>query len=244
MLEFVGDCWNVGDFWGVQKYKMPEKKYFFAVFTQLLTEINKIIDFLYLQHFALQKGKMLQLFVFLLSMYTVTIKVKLYVLKFLENKFGTPVNFPADGVSHGAHYYNMLQRMLAKPSTRYDSDRSGRNYAENDYLVSMQVQISAYLFYHYGWELTDTDQMAFNSFCEGIIKELLCYSIMLNGSYNNKIISGIRNFREITGLTEDDYPHDTIKQYLYRVGFRKKTFSAMSPKINHHDNKHFERSQI
>lgn len=187
---------------------------------------------------------MLHLFVFLLSMYTVTIKVKPYVKKFLENKFGTPVNFPADGVSHGAHYYNMLQRMLAKPSTRYDNDRSGRNYAENDYLVPMKVQISAYLFYHFGWELTETDQMAFNSFCEGIIKELLYYSVILNGSYCNKIISGIRNFREISGLTEDDYPHDTIKQYLYRIGIRKKSFSAMSPIFKGHDNKHFERSKI
>jgi len=187
---------------------------------------------------------MLHFFVFLLQMYTVTVKVKPYVKKFLENKFGSPVNFPADGVSHGAHYYNMLQRMLEKPSIRYDNDRSGLNYAENPYLVPMQIQISAYLFYHYGWELSPTDQMAFNSFVEGIIKELLCYCVALNSNYCNKIVSGIRNFRELTGLTEDDYSHDTIKQYLYRAGFRKKSFSAMSLKIKCHDSKHFETAQI
>lgn len=177
-------------------------------------------------------------------MYTVAVRVKPYVKKFLEHKFGNPVCFPADGISHGAHYYNMLQRMLVKPSTRYDNDRSGINYAENNYLVEMRVQVSAYLFYSYGWEITVTDQMAFNSFVEGIIKELLCYCIMLSGNYESKIISGIKNFREITGISEDDFQHDTIKQYLYRVGFRKKSFSAVSPIFRKNDNKYFEESPV
>lgn len=163
--------------------------------------------------------------------YLVTIKVKPYVKKYLENEFGSPIRFPDK--PNGSHYYSMLAKMLTKPSVKYNNDRSGRQYAENKFMVETKIEISAYLFYSYGWEISTTDQMAFNSFVEGILKELLLICVKVNSNYCNKMISGIRNFREITGLTEDDYAHDTIKQYIYRLGLRKKSFSAMSPKIQY-----------
>lgn len=177
-------------------------------------------------------------------MYTVALQVKPYVKKFLENKFGNPVCFPIDGVNRGSHYYNILQRMLMKPSSRYNNDRSGINYADNSSLVTMRVQISAYLFYGYGWELSPTDQMAFNSFVEGIIKELLCYCVSMSVNYENKIVSGINNFREITGITEDDFSHDTAKQYLYRVGFRKKKNFRNVTNFLKNDRQYNQESQI
>lgn len=168
--------------------------------------------------------------------YSVSIKVKPYIKKYLESKYGSPVRFPDQ--HNGSYYQNLLSRMLSKPSTKFDNHRAGLEYAKNNNLVDMRISISAYLFYNYGWELTITDQMAFNGFVESIVKEHLYICVSANSQVCTKINDGVKLFRNITGITEDDYSSEAIKKHLYRLGIRKKSFFYNVQNILSHDKQH------
>lgn len=161
-------------------------------------------------------------------MYTVSVRVKPYVKKFLEQRFGSPVYFPDSSTVIGSHFYILIKKMLVKPNPS-EATTEVCKYMQNQKLVEIRVSISASLFYRYGWEICPFDQMVFNSFVESYIKDMLYFTVAVTSQHENKINEGIKHFRDATGLGEDDYSRDAARKFLYRLGVRKNTFPKIVP---------------
>jgi hypothetical protein len=90
--------------------------------------------------------------------FVVTLPVKPYVKRFIEINYGFPANF-----SSNPDVNKFFLSLLKKPDTSKD-----KRYSEQlfNYTALMEVAISQHDFYHYGWELTRTDIIAFGQYFE------------------------------------------------------------------------------
>ena len=108
-------------------------------------------------------------------------------------------------------------------------------YPDNikNYDAKVQILISEFDFYHYGWKLTKTDIVKFGKEFEIQAKTLMRIIVGVNHSMDMPIAKCIRRFQNTFGFTEDIWPYESIKKDYYRkghtvkLGFENEIFSKI-----------------
>jgi len=140
-------------------------------------------------------------------MTTVEIPVKPYIKKYLEKDYGNPVNF--SGVRGINDFFNLL---LEKQSARRDKQTTLGLYTE-----TITVVVTRDAFYRYGWDLSHTSIISFNSLFEFIIKIRSRDTVRIRANEaNKKVANAIRQLQLDFNFSEDDYSFDAIKKDLQR----------------------------
>lgn len=144
-----------------------------------------------------------------MEIYTVEIAVKPYVRAYLENNFGRPADLRRDPELNG-----LLEMMLREGSTRLDKIVSA------NYPATVKIVISKDCFFRYGFTLTKTETLKFNSLLEKRVKFFARTYIAYHSSLGTSIARSIRDFQNIFGFPEDVWTFDSIKKDFDRNGSR------------------------
>ena len=103
-----------------------------------------------------------------------------------------------------------FRRRLIRGEARRDQSLRGR------YTTRVAIEISMDTFQRYGWELSPTETLHFNTRLEREVKQVLhTYSAMLSVT-GLSIADRIKRFRRATGITELDWDTDSIRKELQR----------------------------
>lgn len=129
--------------------------------------------------------------------------------------------------------------MLKKPCARHDKYYNDLlKHPGTYYSCKVEVIVSESDFYRYGWELTKTDVVAFNSEIEGKVKSLMRSSVELFENMMSQKEAIIR-FQETFGFTEDVWAYESIKKDYYRsvvpnrVSIKNEMMDHIAKKISH-----------
>lgn len=142
-------------------------------------------------------------------MYRVTIPVKPYVKRFLTMNYGSPANLSANNDLH-----SFFRHCLKKRSNRFDKSYS--NITHNHYSERVEIFISEDDFYRYGWELTNTDVVAFGRKVEHMAKHFMHNTV---AAYEIALCQkdAIIRFQDSFGFSEDVWSFEAIKKDYYRA---------------------------
>lgn len=146
--------------------------------------------------------------------FVVWIRVKPYVKKYLLNNFHVQdkdwpelVNVDKDRVLK-----SFITLRLAKPTHRRDKREEKKAAGK----VMVPLEISKQQFYYNGWALTATDERMFARAlevrCETICKTFLTAMYFQCGN----LTECIRHFYHTFGITDEDWPMDTIRKMWQR----------------------------
>ena len=103
-----------------------------------------------------------------------------------------------------------FRRRLIRGEARRDQSIRGR------YTTRVAIEISMDMFHRYGWELSPTETLHFNTRLEREVKQVLhTYNAMLSVT-GMSIADRIKRFRRATGITELDWDTDSIRKELQR----------------------------
>lgn len=103
-----------------------------------------------------------------------------------------------------------FRRRLIRGEARRDQSLRGR------YTTRVAIENSMDTFQRYGWELSPTETLHFNTRLEREVKQVLhTYSAMLSVT-GLSIADRIKRFRRATGITELDWDTDSIRKELQR----------------------------
>jgi hypothetical protein len=171
-------------------------------------------------------------------MITIELPCKSYTLRYLENNYGSPVNF-----NNTPLLKRRLRQMLRKPSHRWD--KTITEISRKYYPETARIVISTDDFYRFGWELSRTDIVALNTYLESVIKfqmrqTVAAYQLIMPTS------DAIYKFREKYNYTEDDWAFDAIKKDLQRnttakPSIIKNILNRLADEMHHKNNKnHWE----
>ena len=156
----------------------------------------------------------------------VTIPVKLYVKRFLENNYGCPVDFRKFPKEHG-----MFKRMLKKPCNHYDKMYPSESIKKTDFV---EVVISGDDFNRFGWEISRTDVVAFGKYFENHAKWVMRTVISSYVGFGAPVDRSILLFQKRFCMEEEYWPFDSIKKDFYRLR------TSIDIDMNEHIFKHIE----
>jgi hypothetical protein len=140
--------------------------------------------------------------------FNITVPVKPYVKRFLENNYGNPVDF-----RNHPRENEMFKRMLKKPN--YDNDHKYKNeLCKQSHAV--EIAISDRDFYRHGWELSKSDIVSFGRHFERNAKWLMRSVVSTYISFGIPINIAIVKFQTRFQLEEEFWPFDSIKQDFFR----------------------------
>ena len=151
--------------------------------------------------------------------FRVIIPCKPYVKAYLLANFNRPdedwpeiVNFADDKVLH-----DYFLSLLKKGEERYDNRVKCTRYK-----AQVSIEITYDQFQRYGWMLTLTDTVKFNTLLERRVKQLLYFYVGTLRVTGMPLMDCVRRFRTATRITEWDWDTDSIRKDLQR----HLTFSA------------------
>jgi len=139
----------------------------------------------------------------------VTVPVKPYVKRFLENNYGNPIDFRKHPREN-----EFFRRMLKKPD--YNNEHKYKNEL-NKQVVTVEIQISDHDFYRHGWELSKTDIVSFGKYFEKNAKWLMHTVVGTYVSFGTPIYIAIANFQTRFQMEEEYWPYDSIKKDFFRL---------------------------
>jgi hypothetical protein len=156
---------------------------------------------------------------------------KPYVRRYIEISFGNPAEFSKDKA-----LYDVFRTRLQKRCLRYDHRISLARYSEE-----IDIKISRDDFYRYGWELSRTDIVSFNTIMESRAKLLLYKTVSLYRAFNYKLTECVDLFQEKYGFSEDIWAHESIRKECQRNlkihrGDMDGLIAGMIEKFNFNDN--------
>lgn len=103
-----------------------------------------------------------------------------------------------------------FRRRLIRGESRRDQSIKGR------YTAQVAIEISMDTFQRYGWMLSPTEALHFNTRLERDVKQVLhTYCAMLSVT-GMSMADRIKRFRKATGITENDWDTDSIRKELQR----------------------------
>jgi hypothetical protein len=139
--------------------------------------------------------------------FTVTVPCKTYVKRFLEINFGNPVDF-SNNPKHSKYFTSLLK----KPNKRFDS-----KYPENMNAYSSQVEvlIRQDVFYRYGWEISRSNIVDFNTYFGSIIKDTSHLYITFKRGFS-ELKQSIIDYQNLLDLGEDYWQFESIKKEIDR----------------------------
>ena len=142
----------------------------------------------------------------------VWVPCKGYVKRWLLANYNSPDDNWAElvNLSPNRELAEDFRRRLIRGETRRDNSVRGR------YTTQVAIEISMDTFNRYGWMLSPTETLHFNSRLEREVKQVLhTYSAMLSVT-GMSIAERIKRFRKATGITENDWDTDSIRKELQR----------------------------
>jgi len=146
--------------------------------------------------------------------FNITVPVKPYVKRFLENNYGNPVDFR----SHPREN-EMFKRMLKKPN--YDNDHKYKNeLCKQSHAV--EIAISDRDFYRQGWEHSKTDIVSIGKHFEKNAKWLMRSVVSTYISFGIPINIAIVKFQTRFHMEEEFWSFDGIKQDFFRFKVKKR----------------------
>lgn len=158
-------------------------------------------------------------------MITVSILTKSYVFHYLSLKYGNPAN-----ISCNPELYSLFRRCLIKPNKRFESNY--RVLSPNIYSKEAKIIISEDDFYRYGWEISNTDIVAFGKTVEAEVKKFMRATV---AAYEIAVPqkTAIIQFQEDYGFSEDIWSFEAIKKDYYRsnASYGKNILSEIFNKI-------------
>jgi hypothetical protein len=135
--------------------------------------------------------------------FSIDIPCKPYVKRFLEINYGLPVDFTKDN-----SIYPLFRKKLEKKSFEYE-----KRYAEckmSKYTETVEVKITSYDFYKYGWELSLNDKVAFNKEIEGKAKLFMYLIVSTRLSFGMSLVDSIKYFQLRFDFPEEVWPTESI----------------------------------
>ena len=142
----------------------------------------------------------------------VWVPCKGYVKRWLLANYNSPDDNSAElvNLSPNRELAEDFRRRLIRGETRRDNSVRGR------YTTQVSIENSMDTFNRYGWMLSPTETLHFNSRLEREVKQVLhTYSAMLSVT-GMSIAERIKRFRKATGITENDWDTDSIRKELQR----------------------------
>lgn len=142
----------------------------------------------------------------------VWVPCKGYVKRWLLANYNSPDDNWAElvNLSPNCELAEDFRRRLIRGEARRDNSVRGR------YTTQVAIEISMDTFNRYGWMLSPTETLHFNSRLERDVKQVLhTYSAMLSVT-GMSIAERIKRFRKATGITENDWDTDSIRKELQR----------------------------
>lgn len=142
----------------------------------------------------------------------VWVPCKGYVKRWLFANYNSPDDNWAElvNLSPNRELAEDFRRRLIRGEARRDNSVRGR------YTTQVAIEISMDTFNRYGWMLSPTETLHFNSRLEREVKQVLhTYSAMLSVT-GMSIAERIKRFRKATGITENDWDTDSIRKELQR----------------------------
>ena len=142
----------------------------------------------------------------------VWVPCKGYVKRWLLANYNSPDDNWAElvNLSPNRELAEDFRRRLIRGEARRDNSVRGR------YTTQVAIEISMDTFNRYGWMLSPTETLHFNSRLERDVKQVLhTYSAMLSVT-GMSIAERIKRFRKATGITENDGDTDSIRKELQR----------------------------
>lgn len=142
----------------------------------------------------------------------VWVPCKGYVKRWLLANYNSPDDNWAElvNLSPNRELAEDFRRRLIRGEARRDNSVRGR------YTTQVAIEISMDTFNRYGWMLSPTETLHFNSRLEREVKQVLhTYSAMLSVT-GMSIAERIKRFRKATGITENDWDTDSIRKELQR----------------------------
>lgn len=142
----------------------------------------------------------------------VWVPCKGYVKRWLLANYNSPDDNWAElvNLSPNRELAEDFRRRLIRGEARRDNSVRGR------YTTQVAIEISMDTFNRYGWMLSPTETLHFNSRLERDVKQVLhTYSAMLSVT-GMSIADRIKRFRKATGITENDWDTDSIRKELQR----------------------------
>ncbi len=146
--------------------------------------------------------------------YSIYLKMDPLVYRWLEARFKS-----SRGVFHlgDSWYYGLVSALL------YQSPRVGAPAvvpAKYDRFVPARVCITEYDFYHYGWEVSVTQELRFSRLMRNIIiDECLRNAAILRARYDMPLSRAIGFYTVYYGLEEEDVKFETLRK-TYRRHYR------------------------
>ncbi len=157
----------------------------------------------------------------------ITVPVKAYVKRFLENNYGNPVNF-----SSHPREKDFFIRMLKKPDN-HDNAKYKQDYKRFPCCVTIALSESP--FYRKGCELTKTDTIALGKHFERNAKMVMRTMVGTYISFGMPINAAIINFQETFKMEEEYWAFDSIKKDFFRYKISHKI------DFNHYAFQHLEK---
>jgi len=142
--------------------------------------------------------------------YTVTIPVKPYVYRFLEINYGVPVNFS----NHPKTHYLFRELLKKQPVIT----KPYQNYTLRDYTSEIEVYMTEFDFYTYGWEISPISVIRFGYEFEGRAKLLMRNMVAMYHAVGLPINLSIQKFQERFDFPEDFWKYEALKKDFYRNG--------------------------
>lgn len=143
--------------------------------------------------------------------YSVDMRVDPLVKRWMDRNFKT---------DHGRYrfgdscYYGLVSAVLCQSPRVGSPAVVPDKYAR---FVPVKVCITEYDFYHYGWEVSITQELRFSRLVRNIlIDECLRSAAMLRARYDIPLSQAINSFTVWYGLTDDDVNPDTLRKTYQR----------------------------
>jgi hypothetical protein len=141
----------------------------------------------------------------------VTIPVKPYVKRYLENNYGSPVNFD-EHPDEKSHFINYLKNPNHHRDNMYCEEL--KHHTE-----MVEVLISKDDFMRHGFELSKTDIIAFGKRHEGAIKMAAKMYVQFKRGFST-LKECIEDFQKLFDIHDDHWDAESIKKEIARNGIK------------------------
>lgn len=150
------------------------------------------------------------------ELYTIRIRCKRYVQRYLMLKFGCPVkghpylvNIRSDKELNA-----FVSRAIKSPDTTRNKWLQTFEGKKRD--CEIELKISQSSFHRYGWSLEITDEVALNSILERRCKDMLIQFLTLQYLLHEDLPDAIQEFYEQCGFSERSWPSPSITKIWQR----------------------------
>jgi len=138
-----------------------------------------------------------------MSKFSINLPCKPYVRRFLELNYGSPVDFTKDKTLY-IEFRNKLERNLKHNDVYYGKLKMCR------YTSTVEIKITESDFYRYGWELSKTEMVNFNTVIESRVKIFMYIIVSTRLSFGKSLTDCVSYFQDKYGFPEEVWPKESI----------------------------------